>query len=321
MKFFFSGDWGTSVFRLRLVDVATQTVVTEIKTSYGIARAFECWQQSTQLGKNRVAFYQSYLLEEVKKITDAFNNDVEDAPIVISGMVSSSIGMLELPYKELPFMCTGADLVTHTIMPQQGQRHKIIFISGVRSAVDVMRGEETILVGCNVPVNDSEQLVVFPGTHSKHLIIKNGLVQNISTYMTGELFDLLSNKSILSASVKKGEVEETAADPFFIEGVIKGSSSNLINSLFRVRTNQLFEKTTPTENYQYLSGLVIGHELKDVVKNNTLAITLVCSEALKKSYMQAFNSLGLSDYLQYKNADDALVKGQYNILSQAEFFI
>ncbi|MEO6731588.1 MAG: 2-dehydro-3-deoxygalactonokinase [Ferruginibacter sp.] len=321
MKFFFSGDWGTSTFRLRLVDVATGTVLTEIKTSYGIATAFECWQQPRQHEKNRMVFYQNYLLEQVNKITDAFKNAFEEAPIVISGMASSSIGMYELPYKELPFMCNGADLVTHTIMPEQEQRRKIIIISGVRSAVDVMRGEETILVGCNVPVNDMEQLFVFPGTHSKHLILKNGLVQNISTYMTGELFDLLSNKSILSSSIKKSDVEQKDVDPYFIDGVIKGSASNLLNSIFHVRTNQLFEKATPAENYHYLSGLLIGHELKDLIKSKTFAIILVCSEALKESYMQAFNVLGLSNHLHYKNADDALIKGQYNILDLAGFFI
>ncbi|MEP7145051.1 MAG: 2-dehydro-3-deoxygalactonokinase, partial [Ferruginibacter sp.] len=316
MKFFFSCDWGTSTFRLRLVDAENIKVLSEIKTRHGIAIAFESWKQTNQQEKTRLAFYQTYLFEQVKKITVPFNDAVKDAPIILSGMASSSIGMIELPYKEIPFPCKGSGLVIYIIPADEDHRHKMIMISGARTDVDVIRGEETMLAGCKISEDDSEQLFIFPGTHSKHIIVKNGLVKNITTYMTGELFDLLSNKSILSASVKKDDPEPTGSNRFFIDGVLKGRASILSNSIFHVRTNHLFKKTTPGENYDYLSGLLIGHELKDVSANKPPSITLVCSEGLKKSYTQALNVLELASQVNYENADEALINGQWIITQQ-----
>ena len=83
----------------------------------------------------------------------------------------------------------------------------------------------------------------------------------------------------------------------------------------------LFNKATPQENYHYLSGLLIGHELRDVLESNPLAITLVCSKELKKEYMQAMDVLGLSTHLDYKNAEDALIKGQWKIMQQNGYSI
>ena len=134
--------------------------------------------------------------------------------------------------------------------------------------------------------------------------------------MTGELFDLLSNKSILSASVKKNDEEQSNYDRFFAEGVQKGITSNLMNSIFHVRTNQLFGKASPEENYYYLSGLLIGHELRELSRNRETSVTLVCGTALKKAYMSALGILELSGQLQYKDADVALINGQRKILDR-----
>jgi 2-dehydro-3-deoxygalactonokinase len=316
MKFFFSCDWGTTAFRLRLVDAENLTVLSEIKTGHGIAAAFECWQQANRHEKNRIAFYQTYLFEQVKKITGSYNGSFHNTPVIVSGMASSSIGMIELNYKEIPFQCDGSDLVTHIIPEGEDHPYKMIMISGARSETDVIRGEETMLAGCNILKNDTEQLFIFPGTHSKHIAVKNGLVKNITTYMTGELFDLLSNKSILSASVKKYDAGQSFNNRFFVEGVIKGKVSNLANSIFHVRTNQLFRKATFHENYDYLSGLLIGHELKDIAANKPAIIVLVCGEGLKIAYMQALEALDLSTGVDYINADEALIKGQWKIMKQ-----
>ena len=316
MKFFFSCDWGTSTFRLRLVDAKNGLVISEIKTDQGIAVTFELWKQSGKNENDRIAFYQRYILDQVNKITASLKEPADNVPIVLSGMASSSIGMLELPYKKLPFQCDGSDLIVRTIYGGEEQQYKIIIISGARSEVDAMRGEETILVGSDIPNDEAEQFFIFPGTHSKHVLVKNGVVQSIATYMTGELFDLLSNKSILSASVKRNESQQNIISQHFADGVIEGSSSNLLNSIFHVRTNHLFKKATAEENYHYLSGLLIGHELRDIAENKTTAITLVCSEGLQKIYTEALGILGLSEQLLYKNADDALINGQSRIIQQ-----
>lgn len=319
MKFFFSCDWGTSNFRLRLVDADKRRPLSELKTDQGIAMTFDAWKRSGTNEEDRKVFYQNYLFEQVKKITGSFAGPVDNLPIILSGMASSSIGMKELPYKKLPFQCDGSDLVVHTIWDENDQPHKIILISGVSSEVDVMRGEETMLVGCDIVKDETNQLFLFPGTHSKHVLVKNGVVQNIATYMTGEVFDLLSNKSILAASVVKNNPGAEFSNQTFEEGLKEGASSNILNSIFHVRTNQLLKNMTADANYFYLSGLLIGQELKDVLENKPSSITLVCSEGLQKVYTTALHMLGLSDRLDYKDADDALINGQIMIMQQAGY--
>jgi len=317
MKYFFSCDWGTSAFRLRLIEPDGLKVLSEIKTNNGIAVSFDLWKTSGGDESNRVWFYQSYLFARLKEMKAAIDDTLHEAPVILSGMASSSIGMMELPYKEIPFRCDGSDLVLQTITAGEEHPGKMIIISGARSEVDAVRGEETMLAGCDAVKDGREKLFIFPGTHSKHMLVEKGLVTNITTYITGELFDLLSNKSILSASVKKRGEEAVEDDHFFIEGVIKGSISNLSNSVFQVRTNQLFNKLTPQENYDFLSGLLIGYELKEVAKSKTAAIVLVCGEGLKNAYTRALGALGLSEKLVYQNADDALIKGQWRIIRHA----
>ena len=309
MKSFFSCDWGTSNFRLRLIDVEDLSVQAEIKTPYGIAAAFDGWKQANKQEQNRMAFYQDYLFEQVKKIPVPSNHSVSNAPIILSGMASSSIGMMELPYKELRFRSDGSDLILHTVKENELNPHKLMIISGVRSDVDVMRGEETMLAGCHVPANEQQHLFIFPGTHSKHIMVRNGLAESFTTFMTGELFHLLSAQSILASSVEENNSD---SGDHFLAGVQQGASSNIMNSIFHVRTNALFGKATAKENYHYLSGLLIGHELKSVALKIPDAITLVCSEGMKTAYMQALSILGVK-HGQFSQADEALVKGQRRI--------
>ncbi|MEO7766133.1 MAG: 2-dehydro-3-deoxygalactonokinase, partial [Ferruginibacter sp.] len=200
------------------------------------------------------------------------------------------------------------------------QQFEIIMISGASSAVDVIRGEETMLVGCTLPCDDTEQLLIFPGTHSKHIAVKYGMAQHINTFMTGEVFDLLANKSILAHSVKKEDTGQMTKNSFFINGVMQGNVSNLLNSIFRVRTNGLFKKINACENYQYLSGLLIGHELQGIAEDKRGRITLVCSEGLKSPYLQALDALGFG-VVTYQNADEVLIKGQLNILRQNGYLV
>ncbi len=314
MKLFFSCDWGTSTFRLRLVDAISEKILSELKTGYGIAGAFEAWKQSGLGEDERIGFYQSYLVDQLKKMDASFRKNA-DIPIVLSGMVSSSIGMLELPYKNLPFLADGSDLLLNAI-PATADMPPQIIVSGARSESDVIRGEETILAGCDIETDDREQLFILPGTHSKHIRVRNGWVKDISTYMTGELFDLLSNKSILTASVKKDEQEPGTHDRFFADGVKKGTALNLMNSIFHVRSNQLFGKATPEENFHYLSGLLIGHELKEVLESGDKSVTLVCSGELKKAYTFALDVLGVGNNLQIKDSDVALIRGQKKIVDR-----
>ena len=221
MNRFISCDWGTSAFRLRLVEASTNLVVTEVKIEQGIASTFKLWTDS-KVVNDRFSFYRAVLSEYIAKLEHQAGYTLDNVTIVISGMASSSIGMVELPYKELSFRTDGGDLFTHVIEASEDFKHKIIIISGVKSTTDVMRGEETILIGCNAEYSEEEQVFIFPGTHSKHIIVKNGTAHDFKTYMTGEIFDLLCNKSILSNSVEKDDNDiGNKSNLYFINGVIE----------------------------------------------------------------------------------------------------
>lgn len=314
MEKFISCDWGTSAFRLRLVEAETRTILSEVRTDQGIAATYALCKNNKE-SVDAFLFYRTIISNNIESLEKQCSNFLENIPIVISGMATSSIGMIELPYKELSFQTNGADLLTHIVQPSQNFKHRMIFISGVKSARDVMRGEETMIAGCNAANDEGEQLFILPGTHSKHIIVKNGNVRDFKTYMTGEFFELLSKKSILSASVENensGAGNESNAH--FTKGVTEGAASNLLNNTFHVRTNQLFKKMNHRENYHYLSGLLIGTELKDLLQQKYSSISLVSSGMLGRKYFLALDVLGLNKNLHQINADNALINGQCIIL-------
>lgn len=310
IKQILSCDWGTSSFRLRLVSAEDCSVLAESTNAKGIAAAYGLWLQSGLAENERIPFYKSILLIQIASLD---KGSLAGVPLIISGMASSTIGMAELPYKNIPFRISDANLHVHRIADDEKFPHEIFIVSGLRAASDVMRGEETILHGCEI--NDGEQLFIFPGTHSKHVIVHNHIVQNFKTFMTGELFDLLSTKSILERSVEKAKLSEINIAQF-VNGVREAISSSLLNSIFHVRTNQLFNKLNKKENYLYLSGLLIGEELKKIEKENYDSVTLVSEGMLSTLYSESLSALGLKDKLVMQNADAAFIRGQVVILNK-----
>ena len=317
MDKFLSCDWGTSSFRLRLVNVADAVVCKEILNQDGISAIHQRWLKESGSNEARQSFYLQYLLEQIKKLEAEVQQDLAGLTVMLSGMASSSIGMIELPYKELPLAMDGSDIPTHRIEPSKIFPHEVLVISGARTDDDVLRGEETLLIGCNIPGRRESSLCIFPGTHSKHIHVVNGKAVSFKTYLTGELFDLLSTKSILSNSVERNDLHDEQEYDFFRRGIKEGSSGNLLNIVFHVRTNQLFDKNSRTANYHYLSGLLIGAELKDI-SNPSESIFLVSGNSLKKSYEQGFEILGFRNSVEFINAGKALVQGQLSIFQSLQ---
>ncbi len=307
MNKFISCDWGTSSFRLRVIELETQNVMAKVVSRQGIAATYEMWKKSSS---DRFLFYESVLSSCIPELSSQCGFPLSEVPIVISGMASSAIGMMELNYKMLPVKTDGNDLSIHIVASSARFKHEMIFVSGVKSTADVMRGEETIIAGCEIKNTDEEQLFILPGTHSKHIKTKNSIITDFKTYMTGELFDLLATKSILSNSVEKENIFSNVVNPWFEKGIKEGFNNNLLNSIFHVRTNSLFNKQQPKENYQYLSGLLIGAELKDLLDNTCRDITLVADEKFSTLYLTALHLLKINKNIYQFNADKALIKGQ-----------
>jgi 2-dehydro-3-deoxygalactonokinase len=305
MDYFLSCDWGTSSFRLRLVEAGSLNVIAEEKSGTGIAATYQQWQQTNLPREN---FYAAIINRHINILAEKTGMPLQAVPVVLSGMASSSIGMIELPYKELPFCGSGADLAVHTF-------NRFLIISGASNRYDVMRGEETKVAGCVALLPDAtqEQWLLIPGTHPKHVIINGNQVVGFQTYMTGEIFDLLTTHSILSTSVgNDGTLDDPASIACFTEGVHAGSSDNLLHAVFMVRTNQLLKKISPAHNRFYLSGLLIGAELKAVPPN--MPVYLVAGPQHTPLYTLACKVLNIH-VVTVIDADKALIRGQQAVIS------
>jgi 2-dehydro-3-deoxygalactonokinase len=223
-------------------------------------------------------------------------------------MASSSVGWQELPYARVPASVDGRDLVAVAVEPLAcpSGPHAVTLLSGLRTDVDIMRGEETQLVGLfqlsEIAQFAERSRVIMPGTHSKHVQIDRGRITDFTTYMTGELFDVLTHHSLLSHSV--APVEAPAQMPpvesgDFVEGVLAARHRPLAATLFRVRTRQVLDQRPATENREYLSGLLIGSELATLADPDQAQIPLVlCATAsLAARYAVAAAALGLGGRL------------------------
>lgn len=323
MNKFLSCDWGTSSLRLRLVDVNSFKVIAEEASQEGISSTFALWQLNNQPEEKRIDFYLEVLKTHIASIEIKTGYSLNGIPVIISGMASSTIGFIDIAYTELPVNVQDANILTATIPSHDYFNHDVLVISGIRSDDDVIRGEETQLIGCIDLKADkiNDELFLFPGTHSKHIHVQNNQMVDIKTYMTGEFFELLSQKSILKNSVEAGDDPSSPTYMAnFEKGIAEGINSNLLNAAFRVRTNNLFGKLSKKENFAYLSGMLIAAELKHLPGIGLKKINLICNDKLSSLYQYTLTQLGLSAIVENLNsgkADEAVIRGQYKIYKRS----
>ena len=320
MRQFLSCDWGTTSFRIRLADTGNGKIIASEETGQGIADTFDLWQQQGNRDEEQKReFYLKVIDGHIKQLESKLNTPLNGIKLLISGMASSTIGFIQIPYSEAPLPVNGSEIKTAIIPASADFDHDVLVISGVKTDDDVMRGEETQLIGyIDSPVKD--ELFIFPGTHSKHVRIKDDQIIDFKTYMTGEFFALLCQKSILKSAVEEptglGDHESAA----FKAGVQDSVSENLLHSPFRVRINNLFSKFTRAENFYYLSGLLIGTELKDL-KSAKIGINLAGGGRLTHYYEQVLQTLGIPHHVLPGSIDEATVKGQLKIARQLNMLI
>ncbi|MDO6810734.1 2-dehydro-3-deoxygalactonokinase [Zobellia galactanivorans] len=306
---FISCDWGTSNFRLRLINTETLDVLSEHTTDMGIKKCFLQFKSQSELGQDQ--FFAAYLKEQLKILNIP---EDDDSLIVASGMLSSSIGMKELNYATIPFSFDGMDLRSELIafdsMPD------VLLVSGVCSEADVMRGEEIQAVGLaeELTVHKSGTLLL-PGTHSKHIRFEKGNFKGFTTFMTGELFEIISKHSILSASLEPAQWSP-AYQHSFLSGVEKGLANQCMPSLFSIRANTLLNDSPGHDNYFYLSGLLIGAEITNLQRRDE-TVFLAASGIYNTLYKLALASFLPTEKIicfEERILEKALLKGQKKIL-------
>lgn len=307
-KHFLSIDWGTTQFRMFLVRAKDTEIVRSHSSAKGIKSVHQSWKESDD---NQEQYFIKYLASQI----DLWASDLKgNEPIIISGMASSTIGIRSLPYASLPFSCQGEGL--HIERIEQSQiTHPLFLISGVRSEMDVMRGEETQLVGLTTDQNPSHLTVVLPGTHSKHIFVKNGMVKQFHTYMTGEVFAVLSEHTILKESLQNGNLNDQVL-PAFREGVAQSEQKSFLNELFKLRAKDLFGQKSKSENYFFLSGLLVGQELSNLMSPNIKEIWIGASGDLATLYLLAAQQLDLqARIIEEEVIKKAVIMGHQKLFS------
>ena len=318
-------DWGTTSFRLRLTNLKADVIV-ETHSEKGILFFHNQWlSQNDDNLERRFDYYLQYIQSQIREIHHGLEIDIATLPLVISGMAISSIGMINMPYENLPFSVAGTTGFECRI---QKNGVPIILVTGVCSSDDIMRGEETQIIGLyhtpelNRILPDSG-IFVLPGTHSKHVSINDKAIVSIKTFITGELFHILRSNGTLSKSIAFLQ-EDRNANPdnqlAFINGIRESKKGSLLNNLFQVRVNDILKKLNKEQNFYYLSGLLIGSEFdylkKEAILSASNKLVVCCSQNFISYYTTVLKELGLMDdaiFLPPALFDKATVVGQLTV--------
>jgi 2-dehydro-3-deoxygalactonokinase len=210
---------------------------------------------------------------------------------LVSGMAGSKQGWREAPYCACP---TGFDAIAAQL--EWVEPGRIAIVPGLsidRNGVpDVMRGEETQIFGALQLLGLDNARLVLPGTHSKWVTVADRKVTDFSTWMTGEFYALLRQHSLLARMMPESDpAPDTAA---FDQGVAHAlAGPGLLNTAFSTRTLSLFNRMAADSLPSYLSGLVIGEELKSQRLPRGEPVVVMGAEALTARYEQALAQLGV----------------------------
>nr|WP_279343606.1 2-dehydro-3-deoxygalactonokinase [Variovorax terrae] len=210
---------------------------------------------------------------------------------LISGMAGSQQGWREAPYCPCP--AGQPDVAARLTWIEPGRIALVPGLSCEHGGVpDVMRGEETQVFGALQLLGLNDGLLVLPGTHSKWVRVRAGRIENFATFMTGEFYALLRQHSILARTLPADDAEPD--DDAFAQGVARAlQGPGLLHSAFSTRTLSLFNRMAGPALASYLSGLVIGEELRAQPLDAGSEVIVIGAPALTRRYALALPQRGL----------------------------
>ena len=234
-------DWGTTHLRLWLMTADGQALQ-RIDSNKGMAGL-------------RPDHFEPVLI-------DALRDHLEPGvtlPVVICGMAGSRQGWAEARYVSVPCKPPGIDQATH--VPTRDARIDVHILPGIKQdkPADVMRGEETQIAGVMQIDPDFDGIVCLPGTHCKWAHISAGEVVSFRTFLTGEMFALLSKQSVLRHSVADDGWDGDAFTDALDQAMSRPAA--VAAELFSLRAEALLTDLDPVTARSRLSGLLIGIEL------------------------------------------------------------
>ncbi|SIQ60992.1 2-keto-3-deoxygalactonate kinase [Paracoccus thiocyanatus] len=268
-------DWGTSSFRAWRMDAAGR-VLDSLDTGPGILAA----------GQEPGGFPGA--LE--RAVGPWLGRGV---PVIASGMITSRNGWVETPYLPLPL---DAAALAGALVRHRARLGDLHFVCGAVDgadgpAPDVMRGEETEIIGHLAAAghDQAQGLFVLPGTHSKWAQVRNGRLAGFRSVMTGEVFALLRDRSILGRLAVPGPFDAQA----FMRGLDAGRAQGpLLARIFAARSLALLERLAPAQIADYLSGLLIGDEVARMAPPPQVPVMIIGRGDLAERYRIALSQAG-----------------------------
>lgn len=270
-------DWGTSNLR-----------------AWAMGRSGILAQAQSDAGMSKLArgAFEGALLDLIAPWLGAATGG-RVTPVVACGMVGSRQGWHEAPYRAVP--CAPLDIAAMTPVPVADARMTLRIAPGLKQMrpADVMRGEETQIAGALALLPAFDGVVCLPGTHSKWAHVSAGEVVSFQTFMTGEMFALLSAHSVLRHAMS-GDVWQDAA---FDQGLDDGYAhpDALSSRLFTLRAESLIADLSAAAARARLSGLLIGAELAAARPYwQDRQIALIGAQKLSATYARALARLGMA---------------------------
>jgi 2-dehydro-3-deoxygalactonokinase len=292
-------DWGSS--RLRAYAIAEDgAVLGKVTSDAGVLRT------------DRTTHHQilSTLLADWRERWGAI-------PLLASGMIGSRQGVREVPYVPTP---AGPRELTLTLVTMSFAGTELTIVPGLvhrrGKEVDVLRGEETIAIGWQAEAATDQALsgrhiLVLPGTHSKWVMVHGGGIVGFTTFMTGELRDLLSQSASIGALLPE-QPDHTAWAEGFEDGVDQGlASGGLLHDTFTLRAAVVAGARSGHGLDSELTGLLIGSEIAEARRMGLLAsgqgVQLVSTGGAATAYEAAFNRAGVP--VRRYDSERCLVRG------------
>lgn len=271
-------DWGSSALRAYLLGAGGHLL--DIRTSADGA---------SQLTGQKASFAQ-----QLRGLIGDWLAACPGVPLVACGMVGSKHGWREAPYAACPVALHA--LHAGAVLAEDGDDLRVWILPGVHCAhgqegPDVMRGEETQISGlvAGAPQLANNCTVVLPGTHSKWVQLRGGRIETFATYMTGEIFALLREHSVLGRLMQPALAVDDAAFGAGLRLSADGQGRHLLHDLFTVRSHGLFASMASSALADYLSGLLIGAELASALRQTAddAQLVLAGDAALCARYRRA----------------------------------
>lgn len=296
-------DWGTSSFRAYLM-TSDGDLVDQVAQPLGILNVAE-----------------NNFSQALDDACGSWQKRWPGIPIVMCGMIGSRQGWREVPYLS---GAVGVSELADSLLVFSDQQREIRIVPGLKGLAffggpDVMRGEETILLGALLQGAPQTGLYCLPGTHSKWVEIANGKIGKFSTFLTGELYSMLCTRSILSGLIEENPGKPAAdIDAAFLHGVeLASRGGGVLHQLFAIRASVLTGELDGWATRSVLSGLLIGVEiasmsrLLDAAGKNAVILT---TGEIGKNYAMALKSLGF--FPSVLDAEEACRMGLYSIASR-----